>query len=406
MTLLLLATLVVGQPILELPPDADTPGLTVGADVLPDTELVRGLQEERLRARGTVIGSYGQYVLTYDRALDSPWRGVANLERLVLFVSHHFSDAVQGYVELEWEDAFRAVEVEQAFVDWEIRREMTLRSGLVLVPVGIINQWHEPPVFHGVKRPDVDTYVIPTTWRELGAGSTGRLGSTLRYEFYLLTAPEASQMGDLALRYASTRGSLTPANSFMAAGRLEAEPLLGVVVGVSALGGDLGDDVHYYNAAGDRVDLHLPLWGVSLDGRWRRSGVEARVLGTVFGFPNAAALMEAARADGSPMIDVAARGVVPTLWFGVYGELAYNVLQAVGGTTQQLLPFVRLEYYDTQAQLPRGYRPNHAREVLATTAGLSYRPLQQLVFKVDGQFRSRRDGTHETNLNAGMGYMF
>ena len=44
--------------------------------------------------------------------------------------------------------------------------------------MGIQNLYHEPPTFNGVERTNVDKYIVPTTWREMGTGVTGSLEIT------------------------------------------------------------------------------------------------------------------------------------------------------------------------------------------------------------------------------------
>jgi hypothetical protein len=67
---------------------------------------------------------------------------------------------------------------------------------------------------------------------------------------------------------------------------------------------------------------------------------------------------------------------------------------------------VRLETYDTQAAVPDGYKRNPALDIDELTAGLTYRPVTQLVFKTDFQLRDRRYGWDEFQYNLGFGYMF
>ena len=96
---------------------------------------------------------------------------IIDFHRFVLIMSHSFSPRIRFVGELELEHAFvegleeaGEVELEQAYVDFLITRGFNLRAGMVLVPMGIINERHEPPVFQGVERPFVDTVIIPTTW--------------------------------------------------------------------------------------------------------------------------------------------------------------------------------------------------------------------------------------------------
>src|SRR5204862_3216672 len=111
----------------------------------------------------------------------------------VLIFSHSFSARIRFVAELEIEHAVvegpeekGAIELEQAYVDFLVTRGFNVRAGMLLVPMGIINERHEPPVYHGVERPFVDTVIIPSTWFEAGAGVHGEVGSGLRYRAYVM----------------------------------------------------------------------------------------------------------------------------------------------------------------------------------------------------------------------------
>lgn len=72
----------------------------------------------------------------------------------------------------------------------------------------------------------------------------------------------------------------------------------------------------------------------------------------------------------------------------------------------QLLPFARLETYDTNAAVPEGWERDPALNIQEGTFGLSYRPIPTVVFKADLQLRDREYGLDEQQWNAGFGYMF
>jgi hypothetical protein len=127
----------------------------------------------------------------------------ADLHRFVLMVGHSFSDRIKFWSEVEVEHAFVEVEggeetgevaIEQAFVDLLLHRRFNLRTGMVLVPVGIINERHEPPTFNGVERTMVDTVIVPTTWRDVGVGAfaLGYLFRGFSYRAYAVPSLNAA----------------------------------------------------------------------------------------------------------------------------------------------------------------------------------------------------------------------
>ena len=134
----------------------------------------------------------------FNKDAGEPFR--PDFHRFVLLFGHSFSDRIKFWSELEVEHALveggeeiGEVALEQAYLDFLIKPAFNLRAGMMLTPVGIINERHEPPSFNGVERPFVETVIIPTTWRELGFGFTGDLGRGFRYRAYLTSSLDASR---------------------------------------------------------------------------------------------------------------------------------------------------------------------------------------------------------------------
>jgi hypothetical protein len=366
--------------------------------------------EQRMRAAAaaqsrTSIGGYGELTLSGDKAgKDGRREWVADMPRLVLFVAHQFNQKFRFYSELEVEHAIGNAEFEQAYVDWKVLDDnLGLRAGIVLVPMGILNQWHEPPTYHGVFRPRVETTIIPSTWREIGAGFFGQPRDWLRYELYAMTGPDPMDFGGAGIRGGRQGGSFAKANAVAITGRVEVEPLLGWVIGASGYASEAGPNAATYDASGARTDLSMPVLGWDLDARWRRNGIEAKLLYAEFRVPNAAKLMEARNeagaAIGNPLSPIA------RTTRGAYAELAYDVLRPFD-LGHQLLPFVRVEAYDTQVSVPAPYVANPTFNVREYTFGLSYRPIQQVVVKADLQLRDKQLGMDESLVNFGLGFMY
>src|SRR5213595_181273 len=146
----------------------------------------------------TTVGGYGEVHYTNRTGPKTP--PVVNLARFVVYVGHSFDDRLAFRSELEVEDAKieggqagGEVSLEQAYLDYRLADWITLRTGLVLPPVGIINETHEPPAFNGVDRPGFDHDVIPTTWREIGVGAVGTVPgrSGLAYRVYVVNGLRA-----------------------------------------------------------------------------------------------------------------------------------------------------------------------------------------------------------------------
>ncbi|HWP94532.1 MAG TPA: porin [Gammaproteobacteria bacterium] len=127
----------------------------------------------------TTIGGYGE--LHYNN-LDS--KNEMDFHRFIIFLNHEFSEDIRFYSELELEHALAGeskpgeIELEQAYVEFDLTENTFARGGLFLVPVGILNETHEPTTFYGVERNPIESNIIPTTWWEGGAAVGGRLGDS------------------------------------------------------------------------------------------------------------------------------------------------------------------------------------------------------------------------------------
>jgi len=153
------------------------------SDVATSVEQVADATDEAIKAQvklsnKTTIGGYGE--LHYNNLRDR--KGDANKDeidfhRFVLFVNHEFNDRMRFVSELEIEHSFSGdsdedspgkVELEQAYIQYDLTQKTSLLGGLFLTPVGILNETHEPATFYGVERNDVEKNIIPTTWWEGG----------------------------------------------------------------------------------------------------------------------------------------------------------------------------------------------------------------------------------------------
>jgi hypothetical protein len=123
----------------------------------------------------TTIGGYGELHYNNWTSTDGTKdKDEIDFHRFVLFFEHEFTDKLRFFSELELEhgiagDGFGgAIELEQGYIEYDFTEQASTRAGLVLMPIGIINETHEPTTFYGVERNLVETFIIPTTWREAG----------------------------------------------------------------------------------------------------------------------------------------------------------------------------------------------------------------------------------------------
>jgi hypothetical protein len=348
----------------------------------------------------TSIGGYGEVHYSNLSGPDTP--GIVNVARFVLFLSHQFNDRIAFRSELEVEDtkveaghdAAGEVSVEQVYLDYMFSPAATLRAGLLLAPIGIINETHEPTTFNGVERPTFDHDVIPTTWRDIGVGLVGQIpgASGLGYRVYLLNGLVASEFtADQGIREGRQEGQLASFANPSLTGRLEyGRP--GLKVGASFwYGGSANQD---------------PALGTgTFDNAVALVSADARYDAGPFMFRGVVANVSIADAEA---INAAFGSGVGSRIAGGYLEGAYNVLSKLApASTQQLNAFVRHERYNTQASVPDGVTRDDAFARRITTVGLTYKPVYNVAFKGDYQLRrNRADVGEDEQLSLGVGYQF
>lgn len=133
------------------------------------------------------LGGYGEM---HYNSLDQ--NGVDKTEldvhRVVLFLGYDFNDKARFVSEFEIEHVIAsggsrgAVELEQVYLEFDLKPNMHIQTGALLMPIGIINETHEPPTFYGVERPVVESTIIPTTWWSGGAKFDHEFGAGWRYD--------------------------------------------------------------------------------------------------------------------------------------------------------------------------------------------------------------------------------
>jgi hypothetical protein len=396
------------------PPVGSGPAVEMPAEV-PETSADQGDGGEAVsegRVGSLPIGGYGELHFNLTVPQEGERLSVLDLHRLVLFVAHRFRFGLSFQLELEVEHAFVAgedtpgeVAIEQAYVDYPlVGRYLGVRAGIVLVPMGIINQRHEPPTFHGVERPGVDRAVIPSTWREGGVGVYGRLADWLAYEVYLTTALDAGgfSMGT-GIRGGRQHVAQASFDGVAVSGRVELQPTPWLRAGLAGYWGQAGPNVEGLFSSCDGagqctpLDLDVSVGGGALDVDVRWRGLEARAVVAFFSIGDTAALRAAVDDQGAP-----AGPDVASLVFGAYAEVGWDVL-SLADTRHQLLPFVRYEHYDTTMRhddpAVEGSRGTHD-----VVVGLTYRPIPEVAFKTDVVLRNPGEG--DVLFNLGVGWMF
>ncbi len=344
-------------------------------------EVMESAPPQVAKASKTTIGGYGE--LHYNNLnADDPSKDLEmiDLHRFVLFFGHEFNDKTRFYSEFEVEHALVAdsggdtpgeVEIEQAFVEFDLRQDLYAKAGLFLIPVGILNETHEPDTFYGVERNDVESIIVPSTWWEGGAGLNGRFGSGWNWDLAYTSGLQMPTTGSSAFRVRSGRQKVAEAVASDGAitGRLRYLGIPGLQAAVT---------VQYQfdpsQASNDGLDS-----GTLVEGHidYRRNGFGLRALYARWDFTGDA--VEAAGAD------------TQTGW---YIEPSYRLNDKIGFYTR---------YEDIDAA--RSQDKFNQWEV-----GLNWWPARNVVIKFDYRDRSHdlasASGGDFTGIDIGVGYSF
>ena len=361
-------------------------------------------QVYQLKKAGVSIAGYGE--VTYQNFAqkndaDRPSGKTDEIDYLrhVVYVGYKFSDRILFNSEVEFEHASTgrrgSVSVEFGYVDVQISSALAARAGMVLVPVGIINELHEPPTFYGSLRPETESAIIPTTWRTNGFGVVGSLKSGLGYRLYLIEGLNAAGFSASGIRGGRQSGSQSLAEDFALTGRVDYSGVAGLMVGASFYTGQSGQGLK--NAAGHEIGGRTTLW--ALHGILARHGLELRGLLAQSTIGETDSLNRVLRFSGSNAIGKKQNGF--------YLTAAYDILPLfIKGKTSALLPFVQYEKLNTQSTLGSRFTANAANERTNFTYGLAFKPHPNVAFKLDYLNRRNKAQTAVNQFNAALNYLF
>jgi len=337
--------------------------------------LASQVEENSESHSSTTIGGYGELHynnLSNDQGVD---KKELDLHRFVLFVNHEFNDDIRFFSEFEIEHAIAgkgqngAVEIEQAFIQFDISHNLKANAGIFLIPVGIINETHEPPTFYGVERNPVEKNIIPTTWWEGGAMLSGTSSSGFSYDVAIHsglnveTDPTKAKFANI--RSARQKTSQATADNLAATARVKYTGVRGLeLAGTLQYQDDIGQGVSPGVSSATLIQTHIrySLKNLTLTGlyaRWDINGSD----------------VEAADKDVQD---------------GGYLEASYKVTPKVG-------VFVRQNQWDNGGA--------GDTEKSQTDIGINYWPHEDIVLKADYQAQNNKAGNFD-GFNLGIGYQF
>jgi hypothetical protein len=288
--------------------------------------------------------------------------------------------------EVDYEHAAAELELEYAELDFDLTTTLTARVGSLLMPVGPLNEFHEPPSYYSVERPYVQQYVIPTTWQENGFGVVGRTpNGALGYRGYLVTGLDATGFSTLdGIREGRTASSEALAEDLAGVARLEYATTSGFSLAASG---------YYGGADQGQADLGNITVGIAeADARFRRAGFDFR------------AMFARVFVDGPDSLSITT-GVGKTIQ-GWHAEVAYDLLRRDLSSERRrsLVLFARYEDFDTNEEMPAGVPADPAADRTVRCAGIDYMPIEKIALKAD--YEHWEDGTDDTVDRFSLGAAF
>ena len=355
--------------------------------------------------QGLHIGGYGQ--IDYNKQINDELNHNATLDvhRLVTFFGYNFNEKTSFISEIEMEHV-KEVYVEQAFLSHIIKNNLTVNAGLMLIPMGIQNLYHEPPTFNGVERTNVDKYIVPTTWREMGVSVNGRMmDNTLSYELMLVNGFNGYDgagvfSGSSGLRSGRQKAAKSYMTSPDFASRFSYLGIPNLNLGFSTYLGesessaynglDLSDENAVMSADSTIIGINM----IGIDGRYQQGALQLRGQYVVADLSNTNQYNIFTGKDlGSKMM-------------GYYAEAGYNLLSKKE-TNDELIAFVRYENYNTHKEVEDNITINSNYDRKDVILGLGWKLTKGAMFKVDYQIKSNGNANPRTDyINIGTAVWF
>ena len=356
-----------------------------------ETKLDAALEALAAQPAGGEVGGkihfHGYGELHYNNTDKSGKDDEMDFHRAVIGLSYQFTDWIILDMEVDFEHAATEMELEYAHVSFLLSDALNFRAGSMLMPVGYLNEFHEPTHFYSVERPYVQKYVIPTTWQEGGAGIFGTPVQGLNYRAYVVGGLNAADFkASSGIRKGRGKVAEAISNNLAAVGRLEYTGIPGVGIGVSGYVGNAGQD--------DPVLDDTRITVAEVDVRWRRSVLELT------------GLFATVKIDDTAKLNALTEEVIGEEIRGWYLEGAVHLGDLFLPEDQNLVAFVRHEQFNTQEEVATGFAADPANDRQVTIFGLAYFPTDNVAIKADVESWEDETGEDWRQVNLGLAYEY
>lgn len=322
-------------------------------------------------SRGVSIGGYGEMHLNLANGEDN----TIDYHRFVLFFGKEFNQRTRFFSELELEHSLAGdgkpgeVELEQAYIEYDMNDSTKARAGLFLLPIGIMNETHEPDTFYGVERNNVEKRIIPTTWWEGGVSVSGSIVDGVSYDVAVHSGL-SNEKG--IIRSGRQKVAEATANKAAYTARIKYTAIPGLELAVS---GQYQDDI-LQGAGDDEIGAGL----IEMHAVYQKNGFGLRALYAQW---NIDSDVESAVLDN----------IGASKQNGFYIEPSYRINEKVG-------VFYRNSQWDTKAA------DSADSEITQNDIGVNYWLAETAVLKADYYRQEKAGDLSGTGYNLGVGFSF
>ena len=362
---------------------AAVPGFAADVNELERRLDIVSEELDRLKSSGgssdgighrTSVHGYGE---THWSAIEGTQANV-DQHRFVIGVHSEITDWIHLNAEIDFEHAAQTLEFEFGHLDFLVSNEINFRVGTMLMPMGNLNEFHEPNTFFTVERPDFHKYLMPSTWQQAGAGIFGSKGG-LSYRFYITNAVISL---DDTRKFANSSfirsgrsqigvdGSSIEVGDIAFTGRLEKK----------TPGGQVGFSLYTGDSTADRIDEDGNVTIVMADYKTRRGPWDLD-FGLFKGWISDTTEINAA-CSGDVGATNACDGTTPKSAFGLLATFAVHLPQLMGrNTIHDVIPFVQYQNLRPQDEVGGGATANDAKNYEVLQIGAAYKPHPQVALK-------------------------
>lgn len=326
----------------------------------------------------TTIGGYGELHYNNEKIGNAPSKSIWDFHRFVLFFGYSWSEKWSFKSEVELEHNFvkngqGELELEQAYVNYHHSDLFGFNVGIILPSIGLVNEFHEPPLFFGTERPVYHNLIIPTTWFGSGASIYGNYNG-IDYRLTIFETLNSDKFSlSQGIRAARMKGYKPDASRLLYSIKLDYLNFPGLKVGGS---------FSFNNAKGDTTSIDVTIAEF-------HAKYDANNLTAIFEYGNISynsGELQASR--------------------GYYFDLGYNIASFFN-LNSKISPFIRYSDINTAAETLSGGDSEKLYHFTEWMIGLDIKPIHQVVFKVDYSEQTRKlDNRKSKFINFGVGYMF